>query len=71
MRNQVIITKDKRGKNDCRKYGQHHFMATTSLNVKFGVAKHYVPTSREGKADSRNTQYRTIQKTFCGNTDKV
>ena len=71
LRNQVIITKDKRGKNNCRKYGQHHFMATTSLNVRFGVAKHSVPTSREGKVNSGNTHYRIIQKMFCGNNDKV
>ena len=61
LKDQVIVTKYKRVIKGYKEYGQHHSMSTTALDVKFGVAKYSVPTSREGKVDSGSTHYKNIQ----------
>ena len=71
LKDQGITTKYKRGINGSREYDQHHSMATTTLDVKFGVAKYLPPKSCEGEVDSGNTHYKSIQEMFCGNTDKI
>ena len=70
-KDKVIVTKDKCGINGSKEYGEHHYMATTTLDVKFSVAEHFVPTSCEGEVNSGNTQQKSIQVMFCGNTDTI
>ena len=71
MKDQGITTKYKRGINGSREYDQHHFMATTTLDVEFGVAKHSPPKRCEGEVDLGNNHYKSIQEMFYGNTDKI
>ena len=71
LKDQIIVTKDKHGEKYYREYVQHHSMATTALDVKFVVAKIFLPTSCEGEYDLGNIRYKKTQDMFCGNTDKV
>ena len=45
---QVVVPKDKRGKPGSMERGIHNSAATGALALNFGVARHFVPTSREG-----------------------
>ena len=42
-------------------YGQHHYMITTALDVKFGVVGIFVPESHEVEANLGNNLYKIIQ----------
>ena len=71
LKEQVIVTKYKPGITGSREYEKHHYMANTALYVKSSVAKHFVPTSHEGKVESGNNHYKITQEMLCGNTDKI
>ena len=71
LKNQVIIKNDNCGKRGCMEYGQHHSMAITALDIKFGVAKRFFSVIHEGKFDLGDTNCKNIRAMFCANTDNI
>ena len=67
---QVVVPKDKRGKPGSRESRIHYSAATGALPLKFGAARHFVPTSREGEPDT-NSNYHNIQEMYVGNLNKL
>ena len=59
QKHQVIVTKYKNSIKGYREYGKHHYMATTALDVKFGIEKHFIPMSCEVKVELGNAYHRT------------
>ena len=66
----MVVPKDKRGKLGSRERGIHYSAATSALALKFGAARHFVPTSREGGPDT-NSNYHKIQEMYLGYLRKL
>ena len=67
---QVVVPKNKRGKPGSRERGIHYSAATGTLALKFGAARHFVPTSQEGEPDT-NINYHNIQEMYVGNLHQL
>ena len=52
-------------------YGKAYSLITATLEDKFGAAKHFVVSSRDGETNSGSTKYRNIQEQFFGNFAKL
>ena len=66
----MVVLKDKRGKPGSRERGIHYSAATGALALKFGAARHFVPTSQEGETYT-NSNYHNIQEMYVGNLHKL
>jgi len=66
---QVVVPKDKRGDPGSKQRGIHYSGATLALESKFGAARHFVVTSREGESDS--DLYHNIEEMYVGNLHQV
>ena len=67
MAKQLVVPKDKRGIPGSRERSIYYSVATVALKQRFGAARHFVPTSWEGKPDT----YHNIQDMYAGNLHKL
>ena len=67
MAKKVVGPKDKRGILGSRRRGIHYLTATGALEQKFGAARYFVTTSREGEPD----KYHNMQEMYVGNLHKL
>ena len=65
---QVVVPKNKRGDPGSKRRGIHYSGATSALESKFGAARHFVLTSREGESGS--DLYHNIEEMYVGNLHK-
>ena len=69
--NEIVIKKGDRGTPGTAEYRKAYTLITTALEEKFGAAKHFIVSSRDGETDSGNTKYKNIQEQFVGNFAKL
>ena len=68
--NGVILPRDERGRKGTSDYKKNRAAATSSIELKFGVAKHYV-SSLDGKPEEGDaTKNRFIQEAYVANLAK-
>ena len=68
---EVVICKEDQGEPGSLEYCKAYQVITAPLEEKFGAAKHFIVSSRDGESDSGNTKYRNVQEQFVGNYDKL
>ncbi len=69
--NEIVIKKGDRGVPGMSEYRKAYSLITAALEEKFGAAKHFVVSSRDGETNSGNTKYKNIQEQFAGNFAKL
>ena len=60
VKQEVVIKMRDHGKQGTKEYTRSYDMNTTALEHKFGIAKHFVIRSSEGKTDNDDTKYLNI-----------
>ena len=67
----MVIKKENQGAPGTKEFNKAYQLITEPLKHKFGAAKHFIVSSRDGEINTDNTKYKTIQDQFVGNLTKL